>query len=110
MGTTEKNVPGGLAVLDANGDLTMTVIGRGLRVKEGTNARMGLITLTGATPVVVATTKVTANSRIFLTAQATGGTPAYHWVSTRTAGTSFSVTGTAGDTSTVAWLLVEPAP
>ncbi|WP_457778164.1 hypothetical protein [Streptomyces mirabilis] len=30
-------------------------------------------------------------------------------MSARTAGTSFSVRGVAGDTSTVAWLIVEPA-
>lgn len=91
------------------GDLQCDVVGRGLIVREGTNARMGTLTLNGATPVVVANTSVTASTRIFLTANAPGGTPGHFWVSARTAGTSFSVTGTAGDTSTVAYLLVEPA-
>lgn len=84
-------------------------VGGGLAVKEGTNARMGTLTLTGATPVVVNNTSVTANTRILLTANAPGGTPGHFWVSARTAGTSFSVTGTAGDTSTLAYLLLEPA-
>lgn len=82
--------------------------GGGLAVKEGSNARMGTLTLNGATPVVVANTSVTANTRIFLTPQLAGGTPAHFWVSGRSAGVSFTVTGTAGDTSTVAYLLVEP--
>lgn len=83
--------------------------GGGLSVAEGSNARMGTLVLTGATPVVVANTSITATTRVFLTANTPGGTPGHFWVSARTAGTSFSVTGTAGDTSTVAYLLVEPA-
>lgn len=83
--------------------------GGGTAIKEGSNARMGTLVLTGATPVVVANTSVTATTRIFLTANVPGGTPGHFWVSARTAGTSFSVTGTAGDTSTLAYRLDEPA-
>jgi hypothetical protein len=91
-------------------DLAAGLAGKGPRVKEGTNAKMGTLTLNGATAVTVPTTAVTASSRIFLTIQAPGGTPAgVAYVSGRTAGTSFTVKGTAGDTSTVAWLIVEPA-
>ena len=91
-------------------DLVAGLAGKGLRVKEGTNAKMGTLTLNGATAVTVATTAVTASSRIFLTVQAPGGTPAgVAYVAGRTAGTSFTVKGVAGDTSTVAWLIVEPA-
>ena len=91
-------------------DLVVGLAGKGLKVKEGANAKMGTLTLNGTTAVTVATTAVTATSRIFLTVQAPGGTPAgVAYVSARTAGTSFSVKGIAGDTSTVAWLIVEPA-
>ena len=83
--------------------------GGGLAVKEGSNARSGTLVLTGATPVVVANSSVTATTRIQLTTNVPGGTPAHFWVSARSAGVSFSVTGTAGDTSTLAYLLVEPA-
>lgn len=96
-----------LDVTTAN--LRIATAGRGLQVAEGSNAKMGTLTLNGATPVVVSTTAVTANSRIFLTTNTVGGTPGFHWVSDRTADTSFSVTGTAGDTSVVAWLIIEPA-
>jgi hypothetical protein len=90
-------------------DIATTAAGKGFMVKEGTNAKMGSATLAAGT-VTVATTAVTANSRIFLTNQAAGGTPGFVRVSARTAGTSFTITSSSGtDTSTVAWLIVEPA-
>ena len=85
-------------------DLTVSDI----NIPEGSNKTMGSATLvTGA--ATVSTTKVTANSRIFLTSQADGGTPGWLRVSARSAGTSFTVTSSnSSDTSTIAWLLVEP--
>jgi hypothetical protein len=91
-----------------NGNVIVSTAGKGLNVKTGSNARIGTLTLTGATPVVVSTTAVTADSAIFLTVKTPGGTPAFYWVSARSAGTSFSVTGTAGDTSVLNWFIVEP--
>lgn len=98
-------------VLATDDDFRLTTAGKGLQLKEGSNARMGTLTLNGATPVVVANTSVTADTRIFLTAQAPGGTPSgIYYVSARTPATSFSVTSVALDTSTVAYLLIEPSP
>lgn len=77
-------------------------------VPTGTNKRTGTLVLTGATPVVVPNTLVTATSHIFLGVRTVGGTPAFSWVSARSAGVSFSVTGTAADTSTLNYLIVEP--
>ncbi len=90
-------------------DVDIATAGRGLRIKEGTNAKMGTAALNGTAEVTVPTTAVTSNSRIFLTIQAPGGTPGSAYVSGRSAGTGFRIksTGTS-DTSTVAWLLVEP--
>lgn len=68
----------------------------------------GSAVLNGTTAVVVPAAAVTANSRIFLTIQTPGGTPGSPYVSTRTAGVSFSVKSQAGDTSTCAWVIVEP--
>lgn len=110
----------GYTVLESaqtNGNLTVfgTAIvlgtaGGGLQVKEGANACLGTATLNGTTAVVVNTTKVTATSRIMLTINTPGGTPASPYVSTRVAGTSFSVKSTgASDTSVVAWHIIEPA-
>lgn len=91
------------------GDLVIASAGQGLQIKEGTNAAMGTATLVAGT-VTVNTTRVTANSRIQLTAQTSGGGPGALRVSARTAGTSFTITSTSGtDTSLVAWEITEPA-
>lgn len=92
------------------GNLILATAGKGLRIKSGgAAATVGTLTLTGATPVVVATTAVTATSLIFLTVQSTGGVPAgIAWVSARSVGVSFSVTGIAADQSVVGWHIVEP--
>lgn len=91
------------------GDFKLGTAGNGFYVKEGTNATMGSVALSGGA-ATVNTTKVTANSRIFLDNQALGGTAGFLRVSARSAGTSFTITSSSGtDTSTVAWLIVEPA-
>jgi len=93
----------------SNGHLKLRTAGKGIFVKEGTNATMGSATLVAGT-VTVSTTAVNANSRIFLTSQVDGGTPGFLRVSSRTAGTSFVITsGSATDTSTVAWIIIEPS-
>ena len=88
--------------------LNASGVGGGVSIKEGTNARMGTAVLV-AGAATVANTSVTANTRVFLTSQVDGGTPGFLRVSTRTAGTSFTITSSSNtDTSTVAYLLVEP--
>lgn len=90
--------------------LTCGTAGGGLSIKEGTNARMNTAVLNGTTAVTVANTSVSATSRIFLTIQTPGGTVGSPYVSAVTAGTSFQIKSTvAGDTSTVAYFIVEPA-
>lgn len=92
----------------ATADFDVSSAGRGLRVAEGSNAKQGTSTLSAGT-VVVANTSVTANSRIFLTAQTSGAAPGALRVSARTAGTSFTITSTSNtDTSVVAWEIFEP--
>ena len=104
MGRTGPNLLG-----LTTADFAIATAGRGLRVAEGTNAKQGTAVLAAGT-VVVSTTAVTATSRIQLTTQIPGGTVGAPYVSARTAGTSFTITSTSGtDTSTVAWLIVEPA-
>lgn len=91
-------------------NFTIGSAGGKIRVKEGANATMGTATLVAGT-VTVNTTAVTANSRIFLTAQTSGAGPGALRVSARVAATSFTITSTnAADTSLVAWWIVEPAP
>lgn len=80
--------------------------GKDIIPTAGGAAIVGTLTLNGATAVVVSTTAVTANSKIFLSRHTLGGTMAHFSVTNITAGTSFAVTGVAGDTSTVDWMLV----
>lgn len=93
------------------GSVKMDTVGGGLFIKEGTNATSGVATLVAGT-VTVNTTKVTAVSRIQLTAQNLGTivTPAALAVSARSAGTSFTILSSdITDTSDVAWVIIEPA-
>lgn len=67
----------------------------------------GTVTLNGATQVTVANTRVTANSVIVYTLKTVGGTVGAAPVTdTITAGTGFTVKGTASDTSVYNYLLV----
>lgn len=82
----------------------------GFSVKTGTNRTAGLATLVAGT-VTVSTTKVTANSMIFLTRQTISGTIGTSVdITARTPGTSFTITsnGSVLDTSAVAWQIIEP--
>lgn len=101
----------------ANGDITVLngnfkigTVGSGLYVKTGTNATMGKGTLASGT-ATISTTRVTANSEIFITDTQAGvlniGVPT---VSAIVAGTSFTVTSSnVLDASTFNWFIVEPA-
>lgn len=81
----------------------------GIGITEGANAISGLATLVAGT-VTVNTTAVTANSRIQLTHQNNAGVPGFVSVTARVAGTSFTITSSnAGDTSDIAWVIIEPA-
>lgn len=91
------------------GNAILESAGSGLLIKEGSNATMGVSTLVAGT-VTVSTTKVTANSRIFLTAQNSSGVPGFVGVSARNAGTDFTITSASvADTSNIAWIIIEPA-
>lgn len=83
-------------------------IGDGISIAEGSNATMGLATLVTGSKVVN-TSKVTANSRILLTAQNSSGTAGSVYVSARTVGTSFTITSTSAlDSRNIAWIILNP--
>jgi hypothetical protein len=92
-----------------NGNFRLNTAGNRLYIRTGgTTASMGTVTLVAGTATVTHTT-VTANTRIFLTAQTTGGTPGALRISAQTASTSFVISSSSlTDTSVVAWLLIEP--
>lgn len=99
----------GTGVIRAYADLKISLAGKGLCVKEGTNAKQGVATLV-AGAVTVANTSVTTTSRIFLTSQQDGGTPGFLRVTARVSGTSFTITSSnAADTSVVAYQIFEQA-
>lgn len=78
---------------------------------DGTNVKRikhGTATLTAGS-VTVSDSSITASTRIFLTSQSDGGTPGWLRVSSRSTGSSFTVTSSSIlDTSTVAYLIIEP--
>jgi hypothetical protein len=95
----------------ASSDVKVTTAGKGLFVKEGSNAKQGTATLVLGT-AVVSNTSVTATSRIQLTAQSLGTVtvPSALAVSARTASTSFTILASdLSDTSVVAYEIFEPA-
>lgn len=100
---------GANAIEVGGAELRVNTVGRGLRVKEGSNAKQGTAVLVAGS-VVVSNTSVTASSRILLTSNTDGGTPGWLRVSARTAATSFTITSSSGtDTSTVAYQIFEPS-
>lgn len=99
---------GAAQVGTADSDIIIGLAGKGLRVKEGTNAKLGVATLASGT-VTVANTSVTTNSRIFIQRRVSGGTIG-HLTYTKSSGTSFTIaSSSATDTSTVDWMIIEPA-
>lgn len=91
------------------GDLTVNTAGKGLKLKEGSNARMGVATLVAGT-VTVSNTSVTANTRILTARQGLSGTPGGISIGTVTPGTSFVINSSnATDASVILWVLIEPA-
>lgn len=112
---TDVNIPltlkakGTGPVIVENSNLAIQTLGKGLEVKEGANARMGVATLAGGT-VTVANTSITATTRIFLTSQGGGAGATDLRISARTVGVDFTISaGDLGDTDIIAWMLVEPA-
>jgi hypothetical protein len=94
----------------SSADMELQTVGKGIRVKEGSNAKQGVSSAMVAGTVTVANTAITASSRLLLTRQAGGTNPGAVYESTRTAGTSFVITSTnASDTGTVAYQIFEPA-
>lgn len=91
-------------------NVDLDTVGTGIKIKEGTNATLGVVTLV-AGAATVSTTKVTASSRIFLTKQTNPVAGSSVSIHTRSAGTSFGISSSnAADTADVAWMIIEPSP
>jgi hypothetical protein len=102
----------------SSANIIAATAGKGLQIKEGTNARMGVATLSSGT-VTVSNTSVTANTRIILGRYSPGSSTALGILSVGTvsASTSFVInalkeadaTVQTNDVSVVDWILVEAA-
>lgn len=90
-----------------NGNLTLGTAGNKLNIATGANASVGVSAAMVAGTITVATTAVTAASKIFLTHATSAGTIGELYVGTIVAGTSFVINSSSNtDTSTVNWLII----
>lgn len=90
------------------GDITINRLGKTIFFKVGTNGKADTFVLNGATPVSVGNTSITAGSIVIPTLKTVGGTVgAIPHVATITPSVGFTVVGTAGDTSTYNYLVLE---
>lgn len=95
-GAQNQSPPNGFAVMFGNGPQVAQV-----RMVSGT------FIANGASAVTVSATSVLATSMIFISLKTVGGTVgAVPAVKTITAGTGFTVAGTASDTSTYSYLIL----
>jgi hypothetical protein len=93
----------------SNTDLAINTAGKGLQIKEGSNARMGTATLSGGT-IVVSNNSVASTDRIFITRVSGTSGNFGHLSYTISAATSFTINSTnASDDSLVNWMIVTPA-
>jgi hypothetical protein len=102
-------VPSTLLVTKVNpgSGITVTPSGKTGIVTVSVSGPSGTFTLNGATPVTVANAAVTANSQILITLKTVGGTVgAVPAIKTITAGTGFTVAGTASDTSVFNYTII----
>jgi hypothetical protein len=99
----QVSAAGDVSVL--TGQLTINTAGKGLTVKAGSNAKIGVATFSGVSSVTVSTTAVTANSIILVTNQSGGYAPMC--VNNIVAGTSFDIIHNNIFTGTVGWFIVE---
>jgi hypothetical protein len=105
--TGRLNIKSGGDLYLSEGQVALQTVGKGLSIKEGANAKQGIVTLV-AGAAVVANTAVTATSRIMLTPQNASGGAGSVSVTARTAGTSFTIGSTnALDTRDIAYVIFE---
>lgn len=91
----------------SDSDIVIGLAGKGLRIKQGSNARAGIATLS-AGAVTIANNSVTANTLIILGYHGTPSSPGAVFVHSVTVGTGFVINSTsATDASSISWLLVE---
>lgn len=92
------------------GNFIFDRVAKTISLKQTTNGKAGTVVLNGATAVAVGNTSITAGSTILFTLKTVGGTVgAVPAVQTITPGNGFTVAGTALDTSTYNYSIIETA-
>jgi len=108
-------VPGAVNVATLTGSEIVGIATAGPQVAQTTTgaiaalvtSKTGTVTINGVTPVTVANTNIDANSLVIFTLKTVGGTVgAIPVVETITPGTGFTAQGTASDTSTYNYLIL----
>jgi len=116
-GTIDGTILGGTTPAAANfttlsntGSITQKTANTTLILKQGSNGKTGTVVLNGATPVSVGNTSITANSVVVFALKTIGGTVGAHpAIQTITPSTGFTVAGSALDTSTYNYAIIESA-
>lgn len=91
------------------GEFRALAAGKGLSIKEGTNARMGLSAAMTAGTITISTTAIATGDRIILQHVTPGGTLGHLSYGTIVNATSFVITSSSNtDTSTVFWFILKP--
>lgn len=93
-----------------SGNLTFTTAAAGVVLKQGANGKTGTFVLNGVTPVTINNTSIAITDSIIISLNTVGGTVGVQpHVATITAATSFTVIGTASDTSTYNYAIISNA-
>ncbi|HEY8964982.1 MAG TPA: GDSL-type esterase/lipase family protein, partial [Candidatus Methylacidiphilales bacterium] len=90
-------------VVESTGNVSCAVAGGTLKVKSGTNALAGTVTLSSGA-ATIASSAIDANTVIVLSLKTSSGTPGTFAPRTSVAAGSATVTGNAGDNSTYNWI------
>ena len=90
-----------------SGDFVTDTIGKTLKIKSGSNAKAGTVTLASGAGTI-SSTAITANSILIIGLKTASGVITTHPYATAvTAGTSYTLAAGAGDNSTYNWALIE---
>ncbi len=109
-GKVHKNTVNNVVISSDDVNGTTFALGKTITLTAGANAKAGTVVVNGVTPVAVATTAFLAGSVVAFSLKTVGGTVGQipHLV-TATPATGFTVAGTASDTSTYNWAIIETA-
>jgi hypothetical protein len=93
----------------SDSDVIVGLAGKTVKVQSGSNAKSGTVVANGTTAVTVTTTAITANSVVVFGLKTQAGTAATEapFMSAVTAGTSFQIKSSAGDTSTYNYVIFD---